>query len=200
MSRHQSTDIKNNPGKLNVNGDISAKGFSLMEVIFAIFIVVVAVSATFTVVRGILAYNSTNADRLIAAYLAQEGIEIIRNVRDGNWLEQRANPSNLWDEGIGAGSQCITANGCAADYRHSYPVGTDEDPSLPAYNDNEFLKIDSNGFYSYDNPGTPSRFKRKINVTVAGPPDELQVSVIVSWLERGRPYNVSVQERLFNWK
>jgi hypothetical protein len=45
---------------------------------------------------------SLNQSKLIAYYLGQEGIENIRNIRDTNWLNDRA-----WDQGISSKVETI---------------------------------------------------------------------------------------------
>jgi len=170
------------------------KGFSFIEVLVSIFILVIAITASFSVLRGILSYNVTNSSRLVAAYLAQEGIEIVRNIRDGNWLESRSNTANSWDEGL---TGC-SGNGCIADYNHSYS-GDQEDPQLPAYT-GQLLNIDPNGlgFYGYGF-STTTKFQRKIVIT-PGAINELKVNVTVSWQEKGKSNTLSALENLYNWK
>ncbi len=71
------------------------KGFTLLEVIVAILVIVVGVLAAFNVVQNIVSYTFQTGSRLTAAYLAMEGIEEVRNIRDTNWLE-----GEEWDNGI----------------------------------------------------------------------------------------------------
>ncbi len=172
------------------------KGFSFIEVLVSIFILVIAITASFSVLQGILSYNVTNSSRLVAAYLAQEGIEIVRNIRDGNWLESRTNSVTSWDEGLtGCGG-----NGCRADYNHSYSPLDREDPTLPDYPvEGQFLNIDSSGFYGYGSSPTTTKFQRKIVIT-QGAINELKVNVTVSWQEKGSSNTLSALENLYNWK
>lgn len=61
------------------------KGFSIIEIVFAVGIV----SFTFVGMMSLFAYNlraeMKNRDRITAAYLAQEAIEVVRQKRDNNW-------------------------------------------------------------------------------------------------------------------
>jgi len=169
------------------------KGFSFIEVLVSVFILVIAITASFSVLRGILSYNVTNSSRLVAAYLAQEGIEIVRNIRDGNWLQSRTNSVISWDEGL---TEC-GGNGCIADYNHSLGGGDQEDPQLPDYT-GQPLNIDSVGLYGYGPSITPTKFQRKIVITPGI--NELKVNVTVSWQEKGRSNILSALENLYNWK
>jgi len=69
----------------------------------AITVLTIAVGGSFALIQQTMVAASLNQSKLTAYYLAQEGIELVRNIRDSNWLEQRANPTVLWKEGLGAG-------------------------------------------------------------------------------------------------
>jgi prepilin-type N-terminal cleavage/methylation domain-containing protein len=157
------------------------RGFTLIEITVAIFLITVGTLGAFNMIQRIITFTSVISSQLTASYLAQEGIEIARNIRDTNWLEQRGSPGLPWSDGlVGCGS------GCEADYN---------DAGLSSYT-GRFLKID-NGFYNYD-AGTNTVFKRKI--TIFPQVDVLEVSVEVSWQERGRDHRVTAQTELYNWK
>lgn len=71
------------------------KGFTIIEVLMAVFILTIGILGAFAAVQMIITFTSGIAFRLQAVYLAQEGIENIRNIRDSNWLAQA-----VWDRGI----------------------------------------------------------------------------------------------------
>jgi len=71
------------------------KSFTILEVILAIFILTVAVFASFSLIQQTVVGVSLNQSKLIAYYLSQEGVENIRNIRDTNWLQGKD-----WLEGI----------------------------------------------------------------------------------------------------
>ena len=75
-------------------------GFTLIEVLVAIFVLVVGVFGVFFVVQNITFSSQLNSSKLTAAYLVQEGIELVRNKRDSNWL---ANLS--WDSDLPSGTE-----------------------------------------------------------------------------------------------
>lgn len=76
------------------------KGFTLIELTVAIFLVTVGTGGAFMAINRGMALSSISESQFTASYLAQEGIESVRNIRDGNWLEKRTNPLIAWDEGI----------------------------------------------------------------------------------------------------
>ena len=62
------------------------KGFTLVEVLIAFAILLVSVSIPVGIVSSEVARNQLNRESIIARYLAQEAIEIIREERDNVFL------------------------------------------------------------------------------------------------------------------
>jgi len=165
------------------------KSFTLIETIIAIFILTTGILAISSLISYFISASSISSQRLIAAYLAQEGIEIVRNLRDTNILSGRS-----WDYGLSDGNW-------QADYN---------DTSLSPYA-GTFLNLEANGLYGYG-PGIPTIFKRKINLqkntffvrsspSLPSFPEEfLKVTVEVSWQERGRSHSLTAQANLYNWQ
>ena len=160
------------------------RGFTMIEVIIAISVIIVGVTAAFSLINKGLSLTIDFSDKLTAVYLAQEGIEIVRNIRDTNWTK---NPPVDWNVGLGAG-----------DWKADY-----NDNILATYGET-FLNFDGN-FYSYDS-GTRTKFRRKINVSsltteYAGvAPGYLLVTVTVEWLTGGNDTkSFTVADRLYGW-
>ncbi len=155
------------------------RGFTIIEVTIALFLLSTGILAAFAVTQHIVIITETASSRLIAAYLAQEGVEIVRNIRDTNWLKRRD-----WKTGIIVGNR-------EADFR---------DTALTPYA-GRFLNIDAAGFYSYA-PGTSTKFSRKIIITTSTVAGRLRigVSVLVRWLERGQTHQLRAKGHLHNWR
>lgn len=85
------------------------KGFTLIEALVAVTILTIAVvGPLYTASRAIVAAQSAR-DQLTASYLAQEGIEYARAVRDDNFLAAYyAGTGNAWNNFL---SQC-SGNAC----------------------------------------------------------------------------------------
>lgn len=158
------------------------KSFTLIEVVVATFVITLGALGAFSLIQRITAFYPIISSQLTATYLAQEGIEIVRNIRDTNWLEQRTNPGVLWDSDIPAGNR-------AADYKSG---------NLNLAYTGQFLNLDGNNFYSYS-AGTPTKFKRKITISKPAA-NEMVVSVQVTWAERGRTHQVTAETELHNWR
>jgi prepilin-type N-terminal cleavage/methylation domain-containing protein len=162
---------------------ISKSGFTLMEVTITLTLITIGIVGVLGLFYFILGLTTLFQNQLIAVYLAQEGIEIIRNIRDTNWLQEVP-----WDEGLTGCQQ-----GCIVDFNHSYDLY-----------ENQFLNLDQNGFYSYS-PGEKTKFQRKITILPQDlngdeTNDLLKVEVLVQWQQRQETHFIRVMETLYNWK
>lgn len=172
----------------------SSAGFTIIELIIAIFILSFSIFGVYNAFSTIIVLTHGVSDRFMAAYLAQEGLEIIRNIRDNNWISGHGN----WRRGLD-----VCEDGCEADYttETTLPGAT---PLAPWAVNGTFLKINESGFYNYsDGPNT--RFKRKITTTFLGN-YIIKVSVLVTWEEKPTILNpsatsgvIEVEETLYNW-
>ena len=151
-------------------------GFTLIETIVAVGIIVIGLVSALTLITNSLFYVSNIGDRLIAANLTAEGLEVARNIRDNNWI---ANLS--WDNGL--------ANG---DYQASY-----NSTALLPYSGSAFL-IDGVGLYNYSS-GAVTSYVRKISISNLSS-YEIRVISAVTWQRRGITYSSSAESHLFNWK
>ncbi|MBP7060382.1 MAG: hypothetical protein KBA91_00195 [Candidatus Moranbacteria bacterium] len=61
-------------------------GFSLPEVLLAVFVLSIGVTTIVAVMTGSLRTSLSNNDVIVATGLAQEGVELVRNVRDNDFL------------------------------------------------------------------------------------------------------------------
>ncbi|XOB41129.1 MAG: type IV pilus modification PilV family protein [Candidatus Nealsonbacteria bacterium] len=173
------------------------KGFTLLEVIVAVFILTVGVGGSFALIQQTLFAAAMAQSRIIAAYLAQEGIEIIRNIRDNNWLEQRESSEVLWNDGL---NNCLPPNSCCeADYETDTPSSYPPLTTIAGctFNDLRYLNIDNSGFYSYSGDNQ-TKFKRRIFIELIDT-DKIKVEVVVEWKERGRTHQIEVVEHITNW-
>ena len=163
------------------------KGFTLIEIIIAITVLSFGVLMVYNAFAVAASTTYANAPRLAASYLAQEGIEIIRNLRDINFINQA-----VWSAGLLTGP-CLA--GCQADYRVS---ATNQ---LESYDGNAFLGINSDGFYTYDFGATPTIYKRKITISpISGTIDVMKVDVLVSWNYNGAPATFNTTGYLYDWQ
>ncbi len=164
------------------------KGFSMLEVIISLGIMTIGMMGIFSLVaQNHLVYN-TNKNKFIAISLAQEGIELVRNYRDSNWLEGEA-----WDNEVkNDGDYIIDA----------YTILDDTVDDI----DDAELYLDSNNKYVHTATGnTEIPFKRLIQVsepnTTACPVGScVKVRSRVRWGERGTDYDYYIDVFMYEWQ
>lgn len=147
----------------------------------AITIIVVGLVAVFTLLSESQSLNRVVADRYVGTYLAAEGLELVKNFIDTNYIGQFP-----WNDGLAAGSYLIDYNDSALT-----PLGV-----------NPKILYDSAGnIYSYDS-GSETRFTREIQIAYpGGSGNEMQVNAIVNWTTRGGgSFSVNLEDRFFDWR
>jgi len=154
---------------------MSSKAFTLIEILIAITVITIGVVGSYAAITKVASITFSNSDRFIASRLAQEGIEIVTNIRDANWVKKEVD----WKNGLSGGDHLVQY----------------DQEELLEYSDTP-LKIDSDGFYNYDS-GSPTKFTRKVTITPIGQ-DEIEVKIQVTWSGKGSP--LVVEEHLYNWK
>lgn len=161
------------------------RGFTLLEVVIAIFIITIGVGGVFALLSRTISSVSVTNDQFVASYLLGEGVEIVHNLRDTNSIQITNGATSTWKYGIadldGNGADDCAA-GCEVDYDDTALAQADR-----------LLKIDTDGYYNYDG-GNDTSFKRKVKVTSVGD-DKIDVAVEVSW--EGRKIEAATE--LYNW-
>lgn len=75
-----------------------SRGQSLLEAVVAIGILATAVSSALTLVQSSIKAGKESETAIVAANLAREGVEVVRAIRDSNWIAGRT-----WDNGLSSG-------------------------------------------------------------------------------------------------
>lgn len=175
------------------------KGFTLVEALVAISILMVAVVSPMTIAQKGLNSAMYSKDQMTAAFLAQDAIEFIKNWRDMVGLNKDPD-GNLKPDWLSLPDICTAPSSCDIDTtRESINPGDifkDSSTGNP-------LRINKAGplFVKYDLTGTEvSKFSRDISVTKSAGGDEAKISVRVSWLGQGGvSQNVVVENYIYNY-
>lgn len=155
----------------------SSKGFTLVEALVTLVVLTVALGPSLVLTTTINNTTLIVKNNLIAANLAQEGVEVIRGIRDTNWFNGVAFDTGLTD-GI-------------------YRIEWSSDAVI-ALGANPFIREDS-GLYNYS-AGNNTIFRRTISILKVNT-GELRIISEVTWQERGAIAKNSIAEsHLFNWK
>lgn len=195
--------------KLKKNKNSNEGGFSLLEAMLSIFILLMGITAAMSLVSGGVRGLTLSKNRLIATNLAQEGLEIIHNVRDNNWLNSKNDatppPWNDWTGG-GSATGCPIGNPCTGYvWWSSNDFVANTEPSLLKWNT-------ATNHYAYD--GTVGVAFSRI-ITIVDDPDgegvpTVRVQATVGWGDAGsctiggvnsnKQYCIQVEERLYDWR
>jgi prepilin-type N-terminal cleavage/methylation domain-containing protein len=159
------------------------KGFTLVEILTVLFIVSLGLVGILSLIVQNIQSQSYNKNNLIAYQLAQEGIELIREVRDSNWKAEAS-----FDTDLASGQYYM-------DYLDSVPHDASSNPTLLT-----ILKQNDQGFYFHNSlsTATSSGFSRLI--TIQGTSDYLQIISQVSWIDHSRNYTYDLETMLYDWK
>jgi prepilin-type N-terminal cleavage/methylation domain-containing protein len=153
------------------------RAFTLVEVLVALAILSVGLVPAFYHVTGAILLAGRIRDSLITANLAQEGIEIVRSIRDENWF-------NLDDYDDGLSIVCV--NGCSVQH-DSRSLRNEEGP---------LLLDPATGLYQYDN-GDPTPYTRTITIVPSA--GGLRVDSTVTWEYRRQQREFTVRAYLYDW-
>jgi len=167
------------------------RGFTLVESLISIAILIAAIAGAATAIQvGISSYIFSK-NQIIAFYLAQEGFEQIRNMRDENGLKDQD-----WLTGISANvsDPCYFGNACIADSIESTLTVCGAGPG----NCPVLRQSDTSGYYGYEPAWSPSIFRREIQITEIND-DEISILVTVDWYKGSTNRQFRARENILNW-
>lgn len=171
------------------------RGFTLIETLFAVLIFSAALVSLLTIAgKGISATGQVK-NETVAFYLAQEGLEAVRNIRDTNFVS-----GNLaWDDGFSQTTVDCSANiGCYLEFGNGTGVPVLSPNSTPGTDEVFF----TNGVYT-NLSGTETGFFRSVKVVpeaTGNAIDEYRVVSTVTWQSRGIRRKVELTTVIKKWQ
>ena len=156
----------------------NTQGFTIIETLVAITILMIAIAGPLTVANKALTAAVYARDQMIASYLAQDGMEYVKNVRSTDKLT----------DATGAWLRSFSSCGSSSTYCKVDTVKgiISQDNSIGGSGDQLYLTVvptlSSNPFYTHDSSGIPTQFHRYFNV-VPSPANasEAEITMTVSW-------------------
>lgn len=173
-------------------------GFTLIEIIVVIGIITIAMMGISSLVLQNIRSQTISSNYLIASMLAQEGLELVRNHRDSNWL----NGANdlTWAQGGGTGLISISPNGPGNSY---YTI--DYNGTIANLDVADFIGLVASrlyfnsGYFDHDNSGELTLFYRVIKI-IDNDDQKINVKSHIRWSERGKTFNYIAETYLYNWR
>jgi prepilin-type N-terminal cleavage/methylation domain-containing protein len=171
------------------------KGFTLLETLVAIGILSLSILATFSVVSNSIQNSTVAKDQTTAFFLAQEGMEFIKNIRDENALHNINNGSTPWLTSLANSNTdpCYFGKTCTIDS----PLKTITVCSGGFGTCPNLSQDPVTGVYGYTVGWSPTNFKREIQFTSISA-YEVRVSIKMTWLTRGQTRTFTATETLLN--
>lgn len=173
------------------------RGFGLLEVLISVVILVTIMGSMVTVGQTALGSTGQLQMRAQAYYLAQEGIEAVRQIRDTNWID--GDNTTGWNSLVFDGTKLVvpqinTGYTLLSAANGSYRLVAEQ---------NEPIAVGSASFVRTVNIKLPSNLIPSNGTPSINPADgsnAIIVSVTVGWQNAGKNYSVTSEELLTNWR
>ena len=201
------------------------RGFTLLETVVALSVIIGAVIGPVTLVTRGLVGGSFSKNKIVALNLSQEGVELARLIRDSNILCDQLNGGSDYDwkkhpvRGNLSDAYALdvenkaTIRCGATNLGVPNPIGVDPDDDCTQSAATRLYR-DSNGLYSHT-VNTPTPFSRCVKICApasdqpcsnddrdpeVGAGEQMVVISTVTWKEKGADRKVELKERLYHWK
>ena len=172
----------------------SKRGFTILETMVSVLLLSMVVAVMVVATSAGSANVNTLKNSLTATYLSQEGIELVRKVRDDMVINYE-DSGTRWSEFLSYVNNCESVSGCNIWYNpetSSVQVNT--------YTTSSYLKYDDvKGYYGYIS-GDQTTFRRKVTIEIlSGVSQEVLITSNVTWMQGGSEKNFETKEVIFNW-
>ncbi|MGB4942985.1 MAG: hypothetical protein WBO92_02635 [Candidatus Moraniibacteriota bacterium] len=174
----------------------TCQGFTIAEVLLAGFVLSVGMVTVMSLFSASHRQSFDTRNVIIATELAQEGAEIVRNIRDNNIAYRTAHwgttaPNNCSETNMSGDCDPFRyfPNGANQRCTVSYNSSVTADMSCPG-SPSTLLSLDGNGLYQHGG-GTATRFHRLLKIDHTGGADTARVQSFVTWQDPGSNLNGS---------
>lgn len=133
-------------------------GFSFLEVMLVVFILSISLVVFVQVISKSISHSTASRDTIIASHLAQEGAELVKNVRDNNWAQKKPAFENM----DAVGNYIVNYSDNVGSISQGGPVA---------------LKINNEGYYASSGT-TSTKFLRKIYIENDGANKKVTSTVV----------------------
>jgi type II secretory pathway pseudopilin PulG len=198
-------------------------GQTLLELLIALLILVSVIAVTVTLIVTSINAGRESTNKLIATNLAREGVEIVRNIRDSNWIDPSVSPVPNWDDGLVGGTTATLYVSISQPIRLYFDA---DQAQMYLYNDSYqqgsgvsgvvaqfFRTIKLNPICRYNSGDTSDSSDGDEQIASTNTSDndcsgfganysEVGLKVIseVSWPSASSNKKVMIEDRLYNWQ
>lgn len=162
------------------------RGQGIIEILIAVSLITGGFLAGVVIFSNVFKTYQIMAEKITATYLASEGIELVKNIIDANFMQS----NSQWDYGISDDDYELDIN--------KFQLAGNELSGQP-----KFLYFDNvSGLYSYDNNGSDSietSFTRKITIN-KDVEDTIKVISEVNWKIRNDAASTTLEAVFYNWR
>lgn len=168
-------------------------GYSLVEVLVAVSVLLLAIVGPLTIASKGLQNASTAKQQTTAFFLAQEGLEAVAKLRDEGALEvYDGSASDVWStmEAINTGGACTSDEPCGVDIESDTPLFLCSGSTCDLY-----LMSSGRARYAHDASGEVTNYHRELTIDVDT--ERAYVQSIVTW-GPGTDERVALSTYLYN--
>lgn len=164
----------------------SRGGQLLIEMLVALGILTIGFLGVMSLLSRAIGLNRVVSDNYTATYLAEEGIELTKNILDSAVISGAG-----WAGIGGPGGASFSSGDFEAQFDSRWLIGRN--------GSEETLTFDPNSRQYGYGFSQPTPFKRNIHITLKT--NEVVVNSKVEWISRGGgSFNVDLEDHFFNWR
>jgi len=134
------------------------QGLTLIEVIVALAVIIIGVVAGLTLTVYNLKASTFGEQQLVSSNLARESIEVVRSMRDANWLKDEE-----WSKDVFAAGQTKFVT-MFDEVDGSWSIVATDAADVKSCADCQIYLNQENGVYSHDPSKTQTIYKRLLSV------------------------------------
>ena len=190
------------------------QGFSLIETLIAVSILMIAITGPFALVQAGLMSSYHQRNQVTATYLAQEALEFIKSIRDTNsYTQYDATPKDWLASPDGLGNQSLLTlcpatsptSGCYVDPHQTLP-GLTYVQTVPSGGLHYYMHLSTIGVgfeYDYNTAYAETSFERIVSIKpidLLTNHQEVEVTVTVNWRDGQLPRTYAISTHMFDYE
>lgn len=161
------------------------RGSLMIEALVAITLVMVGLLGIFSLITRSLGMNKDVHDRFVAANLASEGIEVVKNIIDTDVAAGK-----FWNSTIQPGNT----------YAVEYDTTAGSIGGMGAYVATPLNVDPSTGLYSYTYATQQSPFTRAVRAKNPATGGGIEIDSVVTWTVNGKDTTVELSDTFTPWR